>query len=398
MQLLAQVDVVIERRRGRWRTVPSTQCLVRTTRYALPIFAAIAFATAARCQESTTVLARGTLLAPKAFRSAAARLAPSLVRIEGLGGIAAGGGEYQAPGEGPTTGLVISEGGYIVTSTFNFLRKPPIITVVTPDGRRHIAELLGRDETRKICLLKAEGMSDLPVPEVAARNDLRVGQWAIAVGVGFGAGEPAISAGIVSATSRISAKAVQTDANTSPANYGGPLVDLDGRVIGICVPLSPGSKDEAAGAEWYDSGTGFAVPLDGLEPILDRLKAGETLRHPFLGIRAEPYGDPATGAAIKEVVADSPAAKAGLSAGDKIVSIGDLPVLDVAHLGTVINRHLAGDQIKIVVLRGEETMALTAELAVPPPSAVSTPMPDVPDMPGDPPRPPAPRRPEPPAM
>src|SRR5204862_4223199 len=116
------------------------------------------------------------------------------------------------------------------------------------------AKLLGRDETRRLCLLKVDGVSDLAAPEFVPRSEVKVGQWAIAVGVGFGAKEPALSAGIISATSRISGKAVQTDANTSPANYGGPLIDLDGRVLGICVPLSADTKNAAAGAEWYDSG------------------------------------------------------------------------------------------------------------------------------------------------
>jgi serine protease Do len=341
----------------------------------------------------------GTLLAPKAFRTAAAKVQPSIVRIEGFGGIApgAGGGGYLAPGEGPTTGLVISADGYIVTSTFNFLRKPPIITVVTPDGQRHIAELLGRDETRKICLLKADGLTDVPVPEFAASDKLRVGQWAVAVGVGFGPSQPAISAGIISATSRISGKAVQTDANTSPANYGGPLVDLDGRVIGICVPLSPGSRSEAAGPEWYDSGIGFAVPLDGLERIIERLKAGETLQHAFLGIKSQPHGDPPTGAEVKEVVPDSPAAKAGLATGDKIVSLGGVEILDANHLGTIINRYLAGDEVEVVVERDSERKSFTAELAkVPATSPLPQPpqvrMPDMPDSPPPAPMPPQPRR------
>src|SRR5207245_411617 len=117
----------------------------------------------------------GTLLAPKAFRAAAAKVQPSLVRIEGFGGIAAAGngGGYQPPGEGPTTGLIISPDGYIITSTFNFLRKPPVITAILPDGKRHIARLLGRDETRKICLLRVDDVADLPTPQVAPRDELR---------------------------------------------------------------------------------------------------------------------------------------------------------------------------------------------------------------------------------
>jgi serine protease Do len=334
------------------------------------------------------------LLAPKAFRAAAAKVQPSLVRIEGFGGIApgVGGGGYQAAGEGPTTGTILSSDGYIVTSTFNFLRKPPIITVVMPDGRRHVANLLGRDETRKICLLKVEGVSGLPVPEFAPRDEIKVGQWAVAIGVGFGANQPALSAGIISATSRISTKAIQTDANTSPANYGGPLVDVEGRVIGICVPLSPGSREEAAGAEWYDSGIGFAIPLNGLDGVLNRLKAGETLKHPFLGVATEPFGEPPSGAQVKEVLPDSPAAKAGFEKDDKILKIAGAEILDVTHLRSVLNRHFAGDKIEIAIRRGEEEKALTAELAVPPPPAKPMPMPPMPGerrpMPMKPPSPP----------
>jgi serine protease Do len=314
-------------------------------------------------------LATGTLLAPKAFRAAAAQVRSSLVRIEGFGGVWAGpAAEFQAPGEGPTTGLVISPDGLIITSTFNFLKKPPVITVVLADGSRHVAQLLGRDETRKICLLKIDGVAELTIPRIAPRDELKVGQWAVAVGVGYGAPAPAVFAGIISATSRISGKAVQTDANTSPANYGGPLVDLDGRVIGICVPLTPGAQKAAAGAQWYDSGIGFAVPLDGLDSILARLRLGETLQHAFLGIQVEPFGEPPVGAQIKAIVADSPAAKSGLLAADKIVALGGTEISDVAHLATVIHRYLAGDRSEITILRGEERKVLSVEFVSPPPS------------------------------
>jgi serine protease Do len=342
-------------------------------------------------------LTRGTLLAPKAFRAAAARVQPSLVRIEGFGGIAAGvdGGGYQAPGEGPTTGLVLSSDGYVVTSTFNFLRKPPIITVVTPDGRRHVAKLLGRDETRKICLLKVDGVSGWPVPVFAPREELKVGQWVVATGIGFGAAQPALSAGIISATSRIGDKAVQTDANTSPANYGGPLVDLDGRVVGICVPLSPQGATEAAGAEWYDSGIGFAVPLAGLDSVIAAMKEGKTLQAAFLGVQVEGKGDPPTGAFVKELVPDSPAAKADLKAGDRIVSVGGIDIQDAPHLSTVIRRHLAGDKVAVVIERDGEKKTVEAELAVRPPTP-PMPMPMPAPMPGEQPKPPMPGAPKPP--
>jgi len=377
-------------RRRAWCSVLSTQHSVRNL--AAWVLAIAWLAAPLRGQEPDTPpsLSRGTLLAPKAFRAAAAKVQPSLVRIEGFGGIAAGvdGGGYQAPGEGPTTGVVISSDGYVITSTFNFLRKPPIITVVTPDGRRHVAKLLGRDETRKLCVLKVDGVSNWPVPEFVSRDERKVGQWVVATGIGFGAGQPALSAGIISAASRISGRAVQTDANLSPANYGGPLIDLDGRVVGICSPLSPQAGGEAAGAEWYDSGIGFAVPLAGLDSVLVAMKEGKTLQAGFLGVHAEASGDPPTGAVIKEVVPDSPAAKADLKPDDRILSVGGIEIQDVAQLSSVIRRFLAGDKVAVVIQRGEEQKSIEIELAVRP-AAPPKPMgtPPLPPMPGDKPKP-----------
>ena len=214
----------------------------------------------------------GYLLAPKAFRAAAETVMPSVVTIETYGVAAPTGrsggppsrGRQVAgiskPGEGPTTGLIISPDGFIVTSTYNFIRHQALITVVLQDGSQYLAKLLGRDDTRKLCLLKINAPTPLPVPRFVAGRDLHVGQWAISIGVGYGSEDPAISAGIVSATSRISDKAVQTDANTSPANYGGPLIDIQGRVIGICVPMSPAGQSAEAGVELYDSGIGLRCP------------------------------------------------------------------------------------------------------------------------------------------
>jgi serine protease Do len=328
--------------------------------------------------EKKTLL-RGTLLSPKAFRAAAKKIQPSMVTIEGFGGLAPGSGQTKgihAPGEGPTTGLVISSDGYIVTSTFNFIRKPPIIAVRLSSGERKIARLLGRDETRRICLLKVDGVNGLAVPEMAPREELAVGQWAVALGIGYGDAEPALTAGIISATSRIGTKAVQTDANLSPANYGGPLIDLDGRVIGICVPLSPGGQQEGAGSEWYDSGIGFAVPLSGIDKVIAAMKEGKTLQKAFLGVQSQPTGTPASGASIVSVVPDSPAAKAGLAKDDKLLALDGTEIMDVTHLSSVIARYVAGDKVELTYQRGEEKKTISIELAVaPPPPPPMKPMP-----------------------
>jgi serine protease Do len=334
-------------------------------------------ASSALVQEAK-VLAGGNRLAPKAFRAAAAQVRPSIVSIETFGGVALGGksgaGASFQQGEGPTTGLVLTSDGYIVTSTFNFQDRPPVITVVFSNGDRRVAKLLGRDDTRKLCLLKVDGATDLAVPPFTPRDEMRVGQWAVALGVGFGEHEPALSAGIVSALHRAGGRAVQTDANLSPANYGGPLVDIEGRVLGICVPLSPGSKETSAGAEWYDSGIGFAIPLAGLEPIVAQMKEGKTLQAGYLGIQSAPHGDPPAGAEVQKVLPDSAAQKAGLQEGDLVVRVNGEAVLDVAHLSALVNRHLLGDTLELEIQRGEEKKTvpvILGEMPKTPPQAAN---------------------------
>jgi serine protease Do len=228
-----------------------------------------------------------------------------------------------------------------------------------------------------------EGVGGLAVPDFAPREEVFVGQWVVALGIGFGDAEPALTAGIISATSRISAKAIQTDANLSPANYGGPLIDLDGRIVGICVPLAPGGKQEGAGAQWYDSGIGFAVPVAGNEKFIVAMKEGKTLEHAFLGVQTKPAGSPPLGAIVEQVQAGSPAEKAGFKKGDDLVSVDGTDILDPGHLSVVIGRYVAGDKVEVVVLRDDEQLTITAELGVAP--AQTAPMPTATPMPGEPP-------------
>ena len=311
-------------------------------------------------------------LAPKAFRAAVERIRPSLVVIEthGGGALPAPGrrrpsiGGFSKPGEGATTGVIVGDDGHILTSAFNFIGKPQVITVTLSDGSRHVAKQLGRDDTRSLCLLKIEVDRKLPVPVVSPRRDLRVGQWAVSVGVGYG-GEAALSTGILSALSRIYGRAVQTDANISPANYGGPLLDIEGRVIGICAPLSPNLNSALAGTEWYDSGIGFAVPLDGLERAMAAMKRGETIRQGLLGILFDASAAPNKGVPVMKVAKESPAEKAGLKPKDVVLAIDDHRLLDAADLRLQIGARAAGDAVRLTIRRGEKEETLTATLAAP---------------------------------
>lgn len=321
-------------------------------------------------QPEDELVLRGIRLAPKAFRAAAARVAPSLVTIESFGGssaIAGRIGGIRQRGEGNTTGLVLSPDGLIVTSSFNFIEQPRVITVITSDGNRHVARVLGRDDTRRICLLQIDDVEGLPVPEIVPADEIFVGQWAISAGVGYGDTNPAISTGIISATGRFSGKAIQTDANISPANYGGPLVDIEGRVLGICVPLSGEGQELASGVEWYDSGIGFAIPLAGLEPILERMGRGIHIQRAFLGIQSEnaESEEGSEGILVTSVVRTSAAEKAGLQTGDVLLKIDEKPVPNIAELRSLLGNYYAGDKVSLVFRRGEDEQTIELELGAP---------------------------------
>ena len=159
----------------------------------------------------------------------------------------------------------------------------------------------------------------------------------------------------LSATNRIWSTAIQTDAKISPANYGGPLIDIQGRVLGVLVPLSPQKQGgEVAGAEWYDSGIGFAVPLIDIFERLPALKLGKDLYPGVMGISLKP-GDPYSlpGGAGRGPGRLS-AYKSGLRPGDTIVELDSdanrPPIAAQACSGPAY----AGDKVHIVYTRGKE--------------------------------------------
>jgi len=151
--------------------------------------------------------------------------------------------------------------------------------------------------------------------------------------------------GIISAKNRVGGRAIQTDANISPANYGGPLVDIQGRLIGICVPMNPQSQAVAAGVEWYDSGIGFAVPVDDFAKIIERLKDGQRILPAFVGIETGPVDGP--GMRVNGVVEGSAADQAGLVKGDVLLAIDDEPINDMLRFRQVLNRFEAGQEILV---------------------------------------------------
>lgn len=334
------------------------------------------------------------------FRTVAEKVRPFLVRIETVGGAQPtaprpidpekdGDGENTPPrprfqnpsfrddpgskfvvADGPSTGLIYSSDGYIVTSSFNFVREPLLITVTLADGRRLAAELIARDQVRKVALLKIDARA-LAVPVWVEEADLSVGQWVIALGLGYGGDRPSVNVGIVSAFRRMLGNAFQTDAKLSPSNYGGPLCDLDGRVMGLSVPMAQ-RAGELAGIEFYDSGIGFAIPQRRLNDIVSVLKTGQSFYRGWLGIQIDPQQR--NSVVVSKLANPSPMREAGVQPGDRIIGAEGKPVRHFGELKRALYMIPAGEEVTLEMESGERQFTVTITLAA---SSELGPLPDV---------------------
>jgi serine protease Do len=304
-----------------------------------------------------------------AIRAAVARVAAAVVRVQATGvSEAALAASEAAPASGPSTGLVVGQDGWVITTSFAVPADASEAIVAWPPGRteraagtdatapdvtttRRAARVVGRDRSRGLVLLKLEAAGPPAFEAIAPRSELEVGQWTIAVGRAWDLATPSVAVGILSATNRSWGRSVQTDASISPANYGGPLIDIRGRVIGILAPLPADTAGMNLGTELYDAGIGFAVPMEDVLRALPRLERGDTLVPGVLGIgyasRDSFTGEPR----IATCRPGSPAAKAGLRAGDLIVAAAGRPIRRIAELRHVLAPLYAGDGVDLSVER-----------------------------------------------
>lgn len=330
------------------------------------------------------------------FRAAIDKVRASIVRIDTIGGaqpVREEDGETRATGfrtaDGPTTGVIWSADGLILSSTFNFVRDPSIITVTLADERRFVARLVARDHQSRLALLKIDA-TGLIAATWKPPAKLRPGQWAIAAGFGHGSRLPAVSLGIISGLPRMSGQAIQTDAKLSPVNYGGPLIDIDGDCIGICVPIGL-SDDEFAEIDKYDSGIGFAIHVDQIQRRVERLARGENLQRGLIGVVFD-LRDPVVGGwnpppqqsgAPRLLVPGSaerlpprpedgllittppsgPAAAAGLAQGDVVTAIDGHATIRIVDYRRAIALRAAGDKVEVRFRRGAEQRTAVVRLA-----------------------------------
>ncbi len=306
-------------------------------------------------------------LEQQAIAAAVAAAEKSVVQIRTIGGIDQL--EGQSLAQGPTTGSIISEDGLVVSSAFNFAQQPTSILVRLPDGRQRSARIVGRDDNRMLVLLQVETSDELPAAEPAPLDAVRPGDWSIALGRSFNPEEVSVSVGVVSALNRMHGRAIQTDANVSATNYGGPLIDLEGRVLGILVPMAPqapgaGEANVTAGSEFYDSGIGFAVPLSHILSVVDRWVEEVDLERGLLGIGLKPGNPHATAPIVANVWPRSPAAVAGWKTGDRIVEINGVKIETQTALRFQTTPHYAGDKLAVTIRRGSGDAAKEIETEV----------------------------------
>ena len=267
------------------------------------------------------------------------------------------------------SGFIISADGYVLTNNHVVADADEIIVRLS-DRSELEAKLIGADPRTDVALLKVEGKG-LPILKLGKSEDLKVGEWVLAIGSPFGFDHSA-TAGIVSAKGRSLPNEsyvpfIQTDVAINPGNSGGPLFNLDGEVVGINSQIFTRSGGFM--------GLSFAIPIDVAMDVATQLKASGKVSRGWLGVviqevnkdLAESFGlEKPAGALVAQVLQDGPAAKGGLQVGDVILSLNGKPIVMSADLPHLVGALKAGDKAELDVVReGERKMLAMTVGALP---------------------------------
>jgi serine protease Do len=265
-------------------------------------------------------------------------------------------------GEG--SGFFISADGYAVTNN-HVVDHARTVTVTTDDGKIHTATVVGTDARSDLALIKVDG-SGFPYVKFADQAP-RIGEWAVAVGNPFGLGGT-VTAGIVSATGRDIGRGsddyIQIDAPINRGNSGGPTFDTDGSVMGVNTAIFSPSGGSV--------GIGFDIPAATAKNVIAQLKDKGQVTRGWLGVQIQPVTSDvadalglkqAAGALVTEPQPGSPAAKAGVKAGDVVVSIDGAAIKDSRELAQKVGTMSPGSAVRLGVIRDGNAQTISITLA-----------------------------------
>jgi S1-C subfamily serine protease len=269
---------------------------------------------------------------------------------------------------GSGTGFLVDRDGTLVTNAHVVGNSGRVVVKFGANGRSLDGQVIGRDPSSDLAVVHVEPASlprNAKALQFADSRQVRVGDTAIAIGNPFGLDRTATE-GIVSGIGReIKApngfsidEVIQTDAPINPGNSGGPLLDETGRVIGV------NSQIATAGGGGGNVGIGFAVPSNTVRVVVPRLKKGDRIAHPWLGVQTSDPTDPASppGAEVQDVTSGGPADAAGLQAGDVITEIDGQALTDSSDLSRIINGKQPGDHVDLHIDRAGQDIHLGTTL------------------------------------
>ncbi|HEY3286807.1 MAG TPA: trypsin-like peptidase domain-containing protein [Gemmatimonadaceae bacterium] len=270
------------------------------------------------------------------------------------------------------SGFITEPNGVIVTNA-HVVSGASNVSVALRDGTTYPAKVVGIDEMNDLAVLKIEA-KNLPTAPLGGSRDLLIGEWVVAIGnpYGFllGNSEPSVTAGVISATGRnlvgqsegqgVYVDMIQTDASINPGNSGGPLINAAGEVIGVNSSIYTPTGGSV--------GLGFAIPIDRAKRVTEDLLAHGTVRRPWIGVKIElPQQNNRDalrgGAIIRTVTPGSPAASAGLQAGDIIVQSRDRVVRNAYDWEAELLEMRVGEQADVRIRRAGRERAVTVRIA-----------------------------------
>lgn len=296
--------------------------------------------------------------------------------------------EHTRKEESLGSGVIISPNGYIFTANHVVAGADEIKVSIGDDKKIYAVKLIGTDAATDIAVLKIDE-NNLPAVTLADSDKLEVGDVVLAVGNPFGVGQT-VTMGIISALGRSGLgfpgyeNFIQTDAAINPGNSGGALVDVEGRLIGINTAIVSSSGG--------NNGIGFAVPSNMARTVLERLLSGGKITRGFLGVvpqdidagLAQSFNLPnQNGALVGDVQSGSPAEKAGLKAGDDIISVNDKAITGADQLKVVVSQLNPGADAKLKIIRDGATKTIVVPLGTLPendgqPKVQNSPAPSLP--------------------